>query len=160
MAWNNSYETKKFTEEQVRLAAEYRAAGMTEQQILAMHEYDLDWFNSEHAFRRRTSFLQAFDLDCGLLSEADKAIILENLSVFTSDIGPKDAFSTYWWIDEISNSQLVSKIKQLSNSDLYLLNAFVYECLSQEEMTAHIGINQSGISKRLKKIKNFLSEEE
>lgn len=37
MAWNNGLERKRFDEEQEKLAAEYRAAGMTEEQIEQMH---------------------------------------------------------------------------------------------------------------------------
>ena len=38
MAWNNGYERKKFEAEQQRLAEEYRAAGMTEEQIEEMYQ--------------------------------------------------------------------------------------------------------------------------
>ena len=33
MAWNNGLERKRFESEQAKLAAEYRAAGMSEEQI-------------------------------------------------------------------------------------------------------------------------------
>lgn len=44
MEWNNGKERKKFEKQQARLREEYRKAGMTEEQIKAMYEYDLSVF--------------------------------------------------------------------------------------------------------------------
>ena len=48
MAWINGLERKRFNEEQKRLAEQYRAAGMTEEQIEQMYQFDLVEFNSRH----------------------------------------------------------------------------------------------------------------
>ena len=50
MAWNNGLERKRFDEEQERLAAEYRAAGMTEEQIEQIQQFDLEAFNSKRRY--------------------------------------------------------------------------------------------------------------
>ena len=42
MKWNNGYERKRFEANQKKLAEEYRKAGMTEEQIKAMYEFDLE----------------------------------------------------------------------------------------------------------------------
>ena len=44
MAWNNGLERKRFNEEQKRLAAEYRTAGMTEDQIEQLYQSALAEF--------------------------------------------------------------------------------------------------------------------
>lgn len=54
MAWNNGLERKKFEAEQAKLAAEYRAAGMSEEQIQQMYEFDLSVFNSNRRFAEHT----------------------------------------------------------------------------------------------------------
>lgn len=41
MAWINGLERKRFNEEQKRLAEQYRAAGMTEEQIEQMYQFEL-----------------------------------------------------------------------------------------------------------------------
>ena len=46
MAWINGFERKRFDEEQKRLAEEYRIAGMTNEQIEQMYQFDLETFNS------------------------------------------------------------------------------------------------------------------
>ena len=45
MAWINGFERKRFDEEQKRLAEEYRIAGMTNEQIEQMYQFDLETFN-------------------------------------------------------------------------------------------------------------------
>ena len=50
MAWINGLERKRFNEEQKRLAEQYRAAGMTEEQIEQMYQFDLVEFDSRRRF--------------------------------------------------------------------------------------------------------------
>ena len=54
MAWNNGLERMKFEAEQAKLAAEYHAAGMTEEQIQQMYEFDLEVFNGNRRFAEHT----------------------------------------------------------------------------------------------------------
>lgn len=64
MSWNNGYEQKNFEEEQKRLAKEYRAAGMSEEQIYQMYLYDLERHNSLRREREHTqSFPDGFPED-------------------------------------------------------------------------------------------------
>ena len=49
MAWNNGLERKKFEAEQAKLTAEYRAAGMSEEQIQKMYEFDLGVFHGNRS---------------------------------------------------------------------------------------------------------------
>ena len=44
MTWNNGLERMKFEAAQVKLAAEYRAAGISEEQIRQMYEFNLEVF--------------------------------------------------------------------------------------------------------------------
>ena len=54
MAWINGFERKRFDEEQKRLAEEYRIAGMTNEQIEQMYQFDLETFNSRRRFAEHT----------------------------------------------------------------------------------------------------------
>ena len=58
MAWINGLERKRFNEEQKRLAEQYRAAGMTEEQIEQMYQFDLVEFNSRRRFSEHTQQFQ------------------------------------------------------------------------------------------------------
>jgi len=58
MSWNNGYERKKFMARMKKQAEEYRAAGMTEEQVQKMFEYDLEAFRSD---RNYVSHTQQYD---------------------------------------------------------------------------------------------------
>ena len=45
MSWNDGYERRKFEARQKKQAEEYRALGMTEEQIQAMYEFGLEQYN-------------------------------------------------------------------------------------------------------------------
>ena len=50
MSWNDGYERKKFMAKMKKQAEEYRAAGMTEEQIKAMYEFDLGVYKSDRTY--------------------------------------------------------------------------------------------------------------
>ena len=51
MGFNYGYEKKKFDSRWKRLEVEYCDAGMSEEQIAAMKEYDWAWFCSQRVFQ-------------------------------------------------------------------------------------------------------------
>ena len=65
MAWINGFERKRFDEEQKRLAEEYRIAGMTNEQIEQMYQFDLETFNSRRRFTEHTQQFPECVLDEG-----------------------------------------------------------------------------------------------
>lgn len=65
----------------------------------------------------------------------------------------------YAWIDEISSPTLQKKLLSLSDSDLDILDAHVFGEKTQVEIAKEIGISQKNVSKKLKRIKQFLKEE-
>ena len=54
MSFNKGYELKKFEAHWEKLRIEYVAAGMTEDAIQKMYDYDRQQFNSERTFVERT----------------------------------------------------------------------------------------------------------
>ena len=54
MGFNYGYEKKKFDSRWKRLEVEYCDAGMSEEQIAAMKEYDWSWFFSQRVFQNHT----------------------------------------------------------------------------------------------------------
>ena len=73
MAWINGFERKRFDEEQKRLAEEYRIAGMTEEQIEQMYQFDLVEFNSRRRFSEHTQQLSLIHISCAMLHHHNTA---------------------------------------------------------------------------------------
>ena len=157
MAWNNGLERKRFDEEQEKLAAEYRAAGMTEEQIEQMHQFDLEAFNSRRRFCEHTQQFpelpENIDEEDGFSPIFDKFI--DELSV---DMNASDFRGRYWWIEEIDDPELAKKSKTLSKDDIELITLHVYESFTQEEIGEQLGISQRAVGKRIEKLRNIFKK--
>ena len=63
MCWNDGYERRKFEARQKKQAEEYRALGMTEEQIKAMYEFDLEQYKSDRRYYSHTQSFVPDDFD-------------------------------------------------------------------------------------------------
>lgn len=160
MLWNNGYETTKFKKAQEKRAREYRAAGMSDDDIQTVLDMYQAEFNGDRTYKTRTVSLQEFNLDDATSDDTENSLMFHNLAALSVTDELSSYHSCFWWIEEISNPQLVSLIKQLAPMDLFLLSKYVYEQASQEELALHLGVSQSWVSKRIKKILRNLSKVE
>lgn len=135
MSWNNGYETKKFKKEQERIAKQYRNHGASEELINEMLEFLLAQFREERTYREHT---ESFE-------------ITEYLSKDNTEF-----HSRYWWIEEISDPNLVKKIKSLSKDDIELLTLYAISGYTQDEIAQMKGCTKQNIQKKIRRIKNFL----
>ena len=154
MPWNNGYERKKFEEEQKQLAEEYRAAGMTEEQIHDMYLFDLAAFNSKRRYWEHNQQFpdNTLDDDAEGTSPLNDKFLIE----MTVTMEQSTDKSRYWWIEELDNPALVKQVKKLSFADVELITMLVYEHRTQDEAAAVFGISQRAVSKRFEKLKKFL----
>ena len=152
MSWNDAYERRKFKENQKKQAEEYRALGMTEEQIQAMYEFDLEQFRSDRRFYSHTQSLLPDTFDENEDNDEKLSIFELFKNVFTTTIEEAECKSRYWWIEEINNSELYSIVIGLSNEQIELLTLIYVDRLSQSEVARIFNVSQAAISQRLKKI--------
>ena len=152
MSWNDAYERRKFKENQKKQEAEYRALGMTEEQIKAMYEFDLEQFRSDRRFYSHTQSLLPDTFDENEDNDEKLSIFELFKDVFTTTIEEAECKSRYWWIEEINNSELYSIVIGLSNEQIELLTLIYVDRLSQSEVARIFNVSQAAISQRLKKI--------
>ena len=158
MKWNNGYERRMFEIKQKKQAEEYRKAGMTEEQIKAMYEFDLEQFNSDRKYYRRTQPFTSSDFEEGEEDDSESTLLEKFEEQIT--VSPDDAtcHSRYWWIEEIENSKVALQLKKLSYDDIELLTKRVIDGFTQAELAKVYNISQKNISKKLARIKKFLSQ--
>ena len=153
MSFNNGNERRKLNAKWEQLRVQYREAGMSEEAIQAMYEFDLGVLNSERAYDANTVAVCAGEDDV----DARKAA---NLKQYEDAITVTDTYretkSRFAWIGEIENERLLSALEKLSEDDLKLLTLYVYEGYSTVELSKVYGIAHQNISKRIIKITNFL----
>lgn len=155
MAWNNGLERKKFDEEQKRLAAEYRAAGMTEYQIEQMYQFDLDAFNSRRRYCEHTQQFpelpENIDEEDGFSPIFDKFIYELSVGMNVSDFQDR-----HWWLEEIEDETLAKNLKSLPIDDVELITQYVFEQRTQVEIAKQFGVSNVTIFKRIEKLKKIL----
>lgn len=158
MSWNNGYETKKFKARQKKQAEEYRALGMTEDQIQAMYEFDLEQFKSERRHRMHTQPLQVEEFEENDADESDNTLLNEFFDELTCTIETSGDKSRYWWVEEIDDSETVKKIKSLSERDLEILTLMVIDELTHEEIAKIMGVCVRTIERVNARFKNLFEK--
>ena len=156
MSFNKGYELKKFEAHWEKLRIEYAAAGMTEEAIQKMYDYDRQQFNSERTFVERT---QEFTAPAYEGSEEEASpLMLRYQEVITTTDTYHETKSRFEWIGEIENERLLSALEKLSEDDLKLLTLYTYEGYTVTEISKVFGVSQPTISIKIKRITNFLKK--
>ena len=155
MSFNNGNERRKLNAEWEHLRVQYREAGMSEDAIQAMYEFDLSVLNSERAYAANTVAI-------GDSYNDDDARKAADLKQYEAAITVTDTYhetkSRFTWIGEIENEQLLSALENLSEDDLKLLTLYVYEGYTESEISKVFNISQPAIHKRIEKITIFLKK--
>lgn len=155
MSFNNGNERRKLNAKWEQLRVQYREAGMSEEAIQEMYEFDLGVLNSERAYDANTVAVCDGDDDKDARKAADFKQYEAAITVTDTYHETKSRFG---WIGEIENERLLSALEKLSEDDLKLLTLYVYEGYSTVELSKVYGIAHQNISKRIIKITNFLKK--
>lgn len=157
MGINFAYERKKFSETQQKLREEYKTAGMTEEQILEMYEYNLHQFNRDIAYQRHTQRLDVLeepDMEEGQNPLLHKFIdVLAVCQQSTEDV-------ELWWFDEIEDPKLIKSLMRLTADELDLIDMLAFGGYSQREISEKTGKSPTAICLKLKTIRKKLRKSE
>jgi len=154
MSFNKGYELKKFEAHWEKLRIEYAAAGMTEDAIQKMYDYDRQQFNAERAHLERT---QEFTAPAYESSEEEASpLMLRYQEAITTKDTYHETKSRFGWIGEIEDERLLSALENLSDSDLELITLYAYEGYDTVEISKAFGKTKQNISKKIQRISNFI----
>ena len=152
MNYNSGNARRNFYAKWDKLREEYRAAGMKEDAIQKMYEYDLAVFNDDRAHHR-------YDVE---IPSADDS---ENRNDYADFVRATTVTDTYHetktrfaWVGEVQNERLQVGLEKLSDDDLKLLTLYVYEGYTESEISKVFSISQPAIHKRIEKITIFLKK--
>ncbi len=157
MSWNDGYERRKFEAKQKKQAEEYRALGMTEEQIQTMYEFDLEQFKSERRHRMHTQQFTSSDFDEGEADDSESTLFDKFFDKLTCTIETSGEHSRYWWVEEIEDADLCKRIKSLSVDDIELITLYAFDGYTQDEIAIKFSCTKQNIQKKFRRIKNFLS---
>lgn len=154
MGFNYAKEKAKFDAKWKKLRAEYENAGMRQEDIQAMHDYDWEVFCADRVYRNHT---QDFPDEVLTGEERDRlSSLFRKYITFSVTFGIEDFEERFAWVDSLDNQHIIDRIRLLTADDLELLTFIVLEGHSQRELAQKKGCSQNTISKQFKKIKKFL----
>ena len=154
MGFNYGLEKKNFDSQWAVTRKQYEDAGMSNEAIQAMYDYDWSVFNANRSYQNHTqemaapSFEQSEESYSPLMDKYREAISVTDTYHETK--------SRFAWIGEIEDENLLSALEKLSDDDLEILTLYIYEGYSTVELSKVYGIAHQNISKRIIKITNFL----
>lgn len=145
MKFNYENEKKKFENKWKKLAREYKEAGMSEENIQKMFDFDWKEFRRQRIETIHTQ-MQYSDID-----ELYSDIYLyekfsDELSTTIEDLS---TVSRYWWIESINDHRLAKALKALSDEDKEILTLYIIDGFTQTEIAEKKGIQQKRVSRRL-----------
>lgn len=156
MKYNHSAMRQRFMKKQKRLETQYRKAGMTEEAIHEMQEFDLSVFRSDRnelAHKAEIEEMIFYDRLTGESHYIDMDELPANAAMEIFH------FDENTWVDDIENRALFTFVDSLSADSKRIL--FLMICgYTQLEIAGRMGISQSAISQKIsvleKRIKNFI----
>ena len=155
MSFNNGNERRKLNAKWEQLRVQYREAGMSEEAIQEMYEFDLGVLNSERAYDANTVAVCDGEDDVDARKAAD---LKQYEAAITVTDTYRETKSRFAWIGEIENERLLAALENLSEDDLKLLTLYVYEGYTESEISKAFSISQPAIHKRIEKITIFLKK--
>ena len=153
MSFNNGFERKQFNREQKRLAEKYRKAGMSETDIQAMHEYDLELFRQYR--RDREHAADPSDMMTNDESTGDSRYM--DMDEFPADAPLVKYGNRYSWIDEIDNPELHKAIVAMKPSYIEIITLMM-EGYQQNDIAKIMHVDNAVICRKVKRLKNILND--
>lgn len=155
MEFNNGNERRKLNKKWERLRVQYQQAGMSEDAIQAMYDFDLGVLNSERSYVANTlAIVDDGDDNTGRKSSGfkqyEKAITVTDTYHETR--------TRFAWVGEIKDKRLQEGLEKLSDEELRLITLYFRDEYSTVELSKVYGIAQQNISKRILKITKFLKK--
>lgn len=152
MSFQYAQEKLKFEKNWNALQVQYEQAGMSQDAIKEIHDFDWQWFKS----RRRY---------ISMLTELPEDTTLEDLpscsSAHTGGEPPQHYgvavgnSNRYSWLDEIEDAALLQKLMLLDSDDIDLLTSVVLEGHSQREFAQRNGRSERAVSRQFQRILKF-----
>ena len=156
MSFNKGYELKKFEAHWEKLRIEYAAAGMTEDAIQKMYDYDRQQFNAERAHLERTQELSTDTFEC---SEDENSPLMKRyreVTIVTDTY--HETKSGFAWIGKIENERFLSALENLLGLGLKVLTLYVYAGYTESEIAGELGWSKVAIHKQIEKITKLLKK--
>ena len=154
MGFNYGLEKKNFDSQWAMTRKQYEDAGMSNEAIQAMYDFDWSVFNANRSYQNHTqemaapSFEQSEESYSPLMNKYQEAVSVTDTYHETK--------SRFAWIGEIENEQLLTALETLKTEDLEIITMYAYEGYDITEISKVYGVSRPTISIKIKRIAKFL----
>ena len=154
MGFNYGLEKKNFDSQWAVTRKQYEDAGMSNEAIQAMYDFDWSVFNANRSYQNHTqemaapSFEQSEESYSPLMNKYQEAVSVTDTYHETK--------SRFAWIGEIENEQLLTALETLKTEDLEIITMYAYEGYDITEISKVYGVSRPTISIKIKRITKFL----
>lgn len=155
MKFNYQSEFKKFKAERERMIKTYREAGMDEESISKMLEYDWELFKKERIFCLHNQPIEDFDKGD---SNSEETPLMKR---FKESLSVEDDYmndETCEWIESLENPALVNGLKALKPKQLKIMELLIVNELTHEEIAEELGLERSTVTRNISRIKNKIKK--
>ena len=157
MKFNYKREKERFFREHAKMAEEYRAAGMTEEDIEELFQWDWELFKEERRYIEHRQDLRTL-ADNSEDVESWNSLMMSNLEKFSEEARYFSGELTSC-METIDSRSIYKVMKKLGKQQWTILYLYAVYDMSQAEIAYILGISQSAVSQRLetirKKFKKF-----
>lgn len=153
MGFNYAREKARFDRLWDKLRKEYKVAGMEDDAIQKLYDFDWQWFCSQRTYTNHNQQLP----ETVIREDRDEenSRLFQKFTSLSSLPEVEMWHSRYGWVDSLSDIRLVVTLKLLSAKDIELLTLLVIEGFNQSEIAQKWGCSQRAISKQFQKIKKL-----
>lgn len=149
MNFNYASERNRFNSAWEKLRKEYADAGMPEENIELMYQFDLKQFNANRAYANRTCPLNLSHEQLAENDDFENPFLEKYLDQFTTQYDTYGTHSRHWWLEELSDPRLVAALPMLTREDKELLTLYFVERFTVREIAKGEGKQKSAVSERL-----------
>jgi DNA-directed RNA polymerase specialized sigma24 family protein len=159
MGYNYGYEVKKFKERWAKLREVYAAAGMSEEAIQEMYEFDWEQdIKRERIWNIHTQPIDGFTDSSGNEIEDDRSPYLEKHLEQFSCSHEISEWGRYDWIEDIDTPELADALKSLPEKDIELLTCLAVDGMPKADIAREQGVSRARITQRVERVKKIISE--
>lgn len=153
MSFNYAREKRKFDREWEQMQKEYAVAGMDEEVIAQMKEFDWKWFCSRRSYDNHNQPLPEEDF-----AEGGNTALFRKFPSLSVDFEAQKFLERYAWLQEIGDEKIHQRLSNLGKKDLELVTLIAIDGYTQTEIAKMWECSRSAITQRMNKIKKILKD--
>jgi len=151
MGYYYATERRKFEANFDKFRQECKEAGMSEEDIESMYEFDRAQLNT-----RRDSIDRPHEPDGDTVDEG-RSLLTQRFPNHLSDKQPEiSEWGRYDWLEDIDTPELTYRLRLLSDKEIELITHLLADDSTRAEWARKTGVSRAAVTKQINQIKNIL----